>query len=761
MLTLFIKIITRLSFVSVILGYFCYLVYFILSEEVKKVVFLNDYKPPVSSHLYDKDLQKIRDISWEQRQYIAINAIPQKLIKAFIAAEDKHFYNHPGIDIFGIIRALLENSIKRSWGKKPIGASTITQQLAKNVVVGNQHSLERKIEEALTAVAIEYSFSKQKILELYLNEIFLGRKSYGVLAAAISYFNKDLNSLTLSECAYLASLPKAPGNYDIIKNREKALERKNWVLLRLYQDCMITKQEYEEAREDDLDSIIVANQDKNDLDYFSEQIRRDLLKHFGEHQLYGEGLTVITTQDFKLQKIAENVLKNHLLFLDKERGYRGPLVHIDMEDDLLNLKKREDFFKTKHFESFKKLIPPFGTQGWLLGIVLKVPAKNTDAVLIGLKGERILKLSPSGFSWVKKIIHNNDESIIVKNSSDIFKVGDVVLINQKGQKNYLEQLPELTGGLLIMDAETGAVLAMSGGFDPKMSHFNVVTQAKRQPGSCFKPFVYLAALEEGYTGNSIIDDAPIEIYLGPGQGYYKPQNITRQSYGPSPLRVGLEQSRNQMTINLALKIGMRSISDVAKRFGIYDVNHKEWSICLGAGETTMLKLTAAYAMIANGGKKITPHFISSIYNNSGESVYEPEMGVVSVCTHKEKIAPFNKDTFSLTLKPTLFDNRLNVIDKDVANAMCSFLKGAVEKGTARALKGITTVKKIDFCAKTGTTNDYKDAWCIGFTQNLEKKNNIVIAAFVGFPIPESMGKNGVGSRSALPMIQTFLKEMFE
>ncbi|CAO5674196.1 MAG: Penicillin-binding protein 1A [Holosporales bacterium] len=757
MLIFLTKIITRLSFFCIVLGYFCYLVYLIFSKEVEKVAFLNDYKPPISTHVYDKNLQKIRDISWENRQYVAIDNIPKKLINAFIAAEDKHFYSHPGIDLFGIMRALLENSVKKSWGKKPIGASTITQQLAKNVVVGNQQSFERKINEALTAIAIEYSFSKMRILELYLNEIYLGKKSYGVLAAALAYFNKDLNALSLSECAYLASLPKAPANYDIVKDQQKALERKNWVLYRLLQDNMITQEEYDTAKADNLDSTIV-HLDQNDFDYFSEQIRRDLLEKFGEHQLYGEGLSVITTADSTLQKIAEHVLKKRLLILDKERGYRGALVHIDSNEDLKDVKKTADFLGTDLFKTFKKLSHPMGAEGWLMAVVLNVP-KNNDPVIIGLKDGRILKLMPFGYAWVKKIVQNEEVSFLPKTKEDIFKVGDVILINQLAQKIYLEQLPELTGGLVVMDVETGAVLAMSGGFDPKMSHFNVVTQAKRQPGSCFKPFVYMAALEEGYTANSIIDDAPVEIFLGPGLGFYKPQNITKKSYGPSPLRVGIEQSRNQMTINLALKIGMRSISDVAKRFGIYDEDHKEWSTCLGSLETTMLKLTAAYAMIANGGKKITPHFISSIYDQLGKMIYSADISIFPILEDSQIIVPFNDDILSQKTKPTLFDNRLNVIDEGITLAMCDFLTGAVEHGTARALKGTLVNKKIQFCAKTGTTNDYKDAWCIGFTKNLQGSNNIVIGAFIGYPIPQSMGNNGQGSRVSLPLINDFLKEM--
>jgi penicillin-binding protein 1A len=756
MIVWIVKIISRLSFLFIMLLAFCYFIYYVFSNEIQKVSFLTDYKPPISTYLYDKDLQKIREIAWEKRQYIAIDCIPQKLINAFIAAEDKHFFEHPGIDIFGIVRAVLENSIKRNWGKKPIGASTITQQVAKNIVVGNQHSIERKLNEALTAIAIEYSFSKKRILELYLNEIYLGKKSYGVAAAALTYFNKDLSSLSLSECAYLASLPKAPGNYDISKDKQKVLDRKNWVLLRMQQDGYIKQQEYEEAKKDELNSIILFS-DQHDLDYFSEQVRRDLLASLGEHQLYGEGLSVITTQDTNYQKHAENVLKSHLLSLDKSIGFRGSLVTIDIDEEIKI--DSENFKQSKTFHVFKTLPHPVGAQGWLLAIVLKAPVKKQDPYFIGLKDGRIVKLYASGMLWVKnkKKIENSEESFAGKNTDKILIPGDVILVDQHADKFYLEQIPEITGGLLVMDANTGAVLAIVGGYDPKMAHFNVVTQALRQPGSCFKPFVYLAALEEGLTGDSIIDDGPVEIYLGPGLGYYKPQNITKKSYGPTPLHVGLEQSRNQVTINLALKIGMKAINDVAVRLGIYDKYHKEWSLSLGSLETTMLKLTSAYASLANGGYKVTPHFISTVYNQLGEHLYTMPADLIAVSKTKEDFIPFDETVFDENNKSTIFDNRIQVIDTHHTNQLSEFLKGVVERGTGKKLKSIVSSKKINFCAKTGTTNDYKDAWCVGYTQNLSR--NIVISVFIGYPIPQTISENAVGGRIALPIVESYLKKI--
>lgn len=757
MLVFFSTWIARLTFFFITLLILILLTFFMIQSEVDKVSFLNDYKPHISSSLYDRDLSKIKELFWEKRSFIAIDKIPKKLIHAFLAAEDKHFFEHPGIDFIGMIRASFENTIKGSWKKRPVGASTITQQVAKNMVVGNKNSFERKIHEAITAIAMEYSFSKERILELYLNEIFLGHKSYGVVAASMTYFNKPLSKLTTSECAYLASLPKAPGNFGSITYKKRIFDRKNWVLKRMYEDGYIDLAELQDALDDTLDDISVHKAKKRDFDYFSEHVRREALERFGEEHLYSNGLHIRTTQELKLQKLCEKKLSNHLLNMDKVFGYRGPILELD----LINEKKipltTEEWEKSEIYKSLKNLKEDDIHPTWQLAIVLSIGEKNN--VHLGTSNGKILKLNKAGFDWAKK--KHKDFSFKDGKKSEIFSIGDIIYIDVKNDKAVLQQIPEITGGVIILEAETGEILAMSGGYDPAFSHFNAVTQAKRQPGSCFKPFVYMAALEQGYTGDSVIEDSPIEIYMGPHLAYYRPQNITRISYGPTPLRVGLEQSRNQMTVNLAVKVGMKHISDIAYRFGIYNHAISEISACLGAFETTLLHLTTAYGMICNHGKKINPHSIRLVQEESGKFIYEAPLDFYPINkessdNEKDMKNPKYLDQF-FNQVPIFFDNRQEISPYNVTEDIADFLSGAVQKGTGRGLKEICIKRGIQFCAKTGTTNDCKDGWCIGFTQNL--KNNIVIGVFVGYPTPRSMGEKATGARTALPLMHEILKEI--
>lgn len=706
------KILSRIAFTFIMIGVIFAIVWHTFIIEIEKINFLHEYTPPVATCLYDQDFKKLRELSWEKRYYMPIEKIPRKLILAFLSAEDKHFFQHFGIDIFGLARAFLENTFKRSW-KKPLGASTITQQVAKNMVVGNQHSFERKIAEAITALAMEYSFTKEYILQLYLNEIYLGKRAYGVVAAAQAYFHKSVDDLTLSECAFLATLPKAPSNY----SKQKALERRNWVIGRLYEDGHITKEEAILARNDPL--TIDQRSDQKDLDYFSEQIRRDLLSIFGEQQLYSEGLRVFTTQKRDYQEAAENALKAGLLIVDKQLGYRGPIVQYELSAPI----KEDTWSESDLCQSLKKI--PRMLRGWQVAMVIDVHPKTKDLKL-GTANGKIIKMPPKGYAWTKTIPN----------------LGDIILIQQKDQTVVLQQFPEVTGGIIVMDPQTGAVLGMSGGFDAQLSHFNTVTQAKRQPGSCFKPFVYMAALEKGYTGESIIQDAPIEIYLGPKLGYYTPKNFTKRSYGPTPMRVGIELSRNQMTIQLAINIGMKSISDVAMRFGVCEHEYNELAVCLGAAETTLLNLATAYGMIANGGRKITPHFIDLVQDNLGKIIYAHDCNFYQIVQDQ----------------PHMFDNRDIIASESVCQNMSDFLKGVVTRGTARRLLPTLEKKNIEFCAKTGTTNDYKDAWCVGYTKNLKDKN-VVIGVFVGYPAPKSMGEGATGSKIALPIIDIFLNHV--
>lgn len=699
-----------------------------------------DYQPHLVTRVYDKNASQITEISWEKRLYTPLYKIPKRIISAFLAAEDKHFYSHPGIDIFGLIRAVIDNTLRNSWGNRPSGASTITQQVVKNIIVGNARSFKRKISEALTAILIETHLTKDEILEIYLNEIYLGAKSYGVLAAAQTYFNKTLDELTIEECAYLAALPKAPSSYDPVRHKAKALDRRNWVISRMYEDGYITKKEQSAAKSTDL--ITMKNNEENLYDYFSEQVRRDLLEQFGEQGVYGEGLSVHTTQDPELQAITENVLHDGLLKLDRKRGFRGPITHLELEENKLPL-TQEEWHKSDLRESLNMLLAQSTYKKWPLAIILKtLPTYN----LVGLSDGRIMKLSSYG-SWGENSEASMTEVIHLS-------VGDIIFVEPVGNGTVtLQQVPELTGGIIIMHPDTGAVLAVAGGFDARATQFNSATQALRQPGSCFKTFVYMVGLEKGYKGNTIIDDKEVNIYLGPGLGYYRPKNISKRSYGPTPMRVGLEKSRNQMTVHLAQMVGMEAVGKMAKRFGLYDKVYKEYSLSLGAGETTLLKLTAAYAMIANGGRKIAPHFISNVQDKNGKQIYRQEQDFFAVYQSDQLIAEYGEQG-----RPSIFDNRPEIIKQSVLHEIVDFLKGAVMRGTAVRLVPVCEKRKIDFCAKTGTTNDCKDAWIVGFTKNLGVKN-VVIGIFIGYPQPQSMGEHATGSRIALPFMHDLLKQI--
>ncbi|HCU07217.1 MAG TPA: penicillin-binding protein [Holosporales bacterium] len=715
-------------------------IYLMLEAERPQAQKIIDYQPHLVTRVYDKNASQITEISWEKRLYTPLYKIPKRLISAFLAAEDKHFYKHPGIDILGLLRAVIDNTLRSAWRNRPSGASTITQQVVKNIIVGNARSFKRKISEALTAILIENHLNKDEILEIYLNEIYLGAKSYGVLAAAQTYFNKTLNELTIEECAYLAALPKAPSSYDPMRHKAKALDRRNWVISRMYEDGYITKQELIAAKSTDL--ITVKNNEENLYDYFSEQVRRDLLEQFGEQGVYGEGLSVHTTQDPELQALTESVLHDGLLKLDRKRGFRGPITHLELEENNIPV-TQEEWDKSDLRDTLIMLLEQSTYKKWPLAIILKIlPTYN----VVGLSNGRIMKLSSYG-NWGENAETSNTELIHLS-------IGDIVFVEPiENDRVTLQQVPELTGGIVIMHPDTGAVLAVAGGFDAKSTQFNAATQALRQPGSCFKPFVYMAGLEKGYKGDTIIDDKEVNIYLGPGLGYYKPQNISKVSYGPTPMRIGLEKSRNQMTVHLAQMVGMQAVGEMAKRFGLYDKVYKDFSLSLGAGETTLLKLTAGYAMIANGGKKVTPHFISTVKDKNNTQIYQHEQGLLPVYQADQLITEYDHSN-----KPSVFDNRTEIVTQSASREMISFLRGAVLRGTAIRLVPLCEKRKIDFCAKTGTTNECKDAWIIGFTQNLGSEN-LVIGVFIGHPQPQSMGEYATGSKIALPFMHDLLKKI--
>jgi penicillin-binding protein 1A len=694
---------------------------------------LQDYEPPVMTRVHAADGSLLAEYARERRLYIPIQAVPKLVIDAFLAAEDKNFYEHGGLDFVGIARAAVTFVENYGSGRRPQGASTITQQVAKNFLLSNEVSLSRKIKEALLALKIERTYSKDKILELYLNEIYLGLGAYGVAAASLSYFDKGVNELTIPQAAYLAALPKAPNNYHPFRQHDRAIERRNWVIDQMVQDGFITAADAETAKRQRLGvTLRPPTAHMFAAEYFAEEVRRELYDRYGEKKLYEGGLSVRTTLDTKLQALARKTLHAQLVHYDETRGgWRGPVAKIDITGDwgakLANVKSLGD-------------IAP-----WRLAVMLEAGDKSAR---IGLQPGR----EPGGFiskerdtgllpldavKWAK--IKGRPPSKV----SQLLEPGDVVYVEPgKEQGDYLlRQIPEVSGAMVVEDPWTGRVLAMVGGFSYDQSQFNRATQALRQPGSAFKPIVYSAALDNGYTPSTLVLDAPIEIDQGPGLGVWKPENYEQNFYGPSTLRFGLEHSRNVMTVRLAQDIGMPLIAEYAKRFGVYDNLPPYLSFSLGAGETTLMRMVTAYAMIDNGGRRVNPTLIDRIQDRYGHTVYRHDQRECIGCDAK---------TWDNQPEPSLVDRREQVLDPLTAYQITSLMEGVVQRGTAAGVGFQKEVGK-PVAGKTGTTSDYKDAWFIGFTPD------IVAGVYIGFDKPRSLGRGETGGRLAAPAVKNFLK----
>jgi penicillin-binding protein 1A len=691
---------------------------------------LQDYEPPVTTRVHAADGSLVAEYAKERRLYIPIQAVPKRVIYAFMAAEDKNFYEHGGLDFTGIARAGLIYLQNFGGGGHLQGASTITQQVAKNFLLTNERTFTRKIKEALLAMKIERTYSKDKILELYLNEIYLGLGAYGIAAASLVYFDKSANELSISEAAYLAALPKAPNNYHPFRQRERALERRNWVIDQMVADGFIKAAEGEAAKRAPLG--VTTKPPSTHIfaaEYFAEEVRRELYERYGEKKLYEGGLSVRTTLDTKLQVLARKTLAAGLMNYDQAHGYRGPVAKIDIATDwgpkLADIKALTD-------------IAP-----WRLAVVLEAGEKSAR---IGLQPgrepggfiskERDVGIVPlDGVKWAKV------KSVVPKRVDQVLSAGDVVYVEPTtGQGQYaLRQVPEVSGAMVVEDPWTGRVLAMVGGFSFDESQFNRATQALRQPGSSFKPIVYSAALDNGYTPSSLILDAPIEIDQGPGLGVWKPENYEQDFYGPSTLRFGVEHSRNVMTVRLAQDIGMPLIADYAKRFGVYDNLPPYLSFALGAGETTLLRMVTAYAMIDNGGRRIKPTLIDRIQDRYGHTVYRHDQRECIGCDAKK---------WDNQPEPSLIDRREQVLDPMTAYQITSIMEGVVQRGTATV---VNTLGR-PVAGKTGTTNDYKDAWFIGFTPD------IVCGVYIGFDKPRPLGRGETGGHVSAPVVRDFLKE---
>jgi penicillin-binding protein 1A len=694
---------------------------------------LQDYEPPVMTRVHAADGSLLAEYARERRLYIPIQAVPKLVIHAFLAAEDKNFYEHGGIDPTGIVRAALFYIENYGSSRRPQGASTITQQVAKNFLLTNEVSLARKIKEVLLALKIERTYSKDKILELYLNEIYLGLGAYGIASASLTYFDKSVNELTIADAAYLAALPKAPNNYHPFRQRERAIERRNWVIDQMAADGFIKVADAEKAKRQPLAVTTRATGEHTfSAEYFAEEVRREILERYGEKKLYEGGLSVRTTLDPKLQVEARRALIDGLVRYDETRGgWRGPVAKIDLSGDwgvkLADVKALTDIDR------------------WRMAVVLQA---DDHSARIGLQPKRdpggaISKERPVGIIPIDGVKWARVKGKPPTAVTQVLSPGDVVYVEQakfEGQFR-LRQVPEVSGALVAEDPWTGRVLAMVGGFSFDQSQFNRATQALRQPGSSFKPFVYAAALDNGYTPSSIILDAPIEIDQGPGLGTWKPENYERDFFGPSTLRFGIEHSRNVMTVRLAQDIGMPMIAEYAKRFGVYDDLPPYLSFALGAGETTLLRMTTAYAMFDNGGRRVKPTLIDRIQDRYGHTVYKhDERECIGCAAQKWDNQP----------EPSLIDRSERVLDPMTAYQVTSMMEGVVLRGTAAGAGFQKEVGK-PVAGKTGTTSDYKDAWFIGFTPD------IVVGVYVGYDKPRSLGRGETGGAVAAPVVRDFMK----
>ena len=742
----FLKLMSNLAGVGITLGavglFVLVLVLWRLNSGLPNYEHLANYTPPVMSRAHAGDGQLIAEYAQERRIFVPIDTAPDHLIDAFLAAEDKNFYEHSGIDFTGILRAVFANVVNVATGRRLEGASTITQQVAKNFLLSSDVTIERKLKEAVLAMRLERTFSKRQLLELYLNEIYLGLGSYGVAAAALNYFDKPLGDLTIAEAAYLAALPKAPNNYHPFRKRARAIARRNWVIGRMRDNGYITNEQAQFAAAQDL---VVADRPASlrrfAAEYFVEEVRREVYGLYGEEQLYGGGLSIRTTLNTDLQKIAIRSLRDGLEVYDRRRGYRGAIVQLETLEDWP--------------KQLTGIEIPTDLAPWRLAVVLTVDDELREATIglrprmtrarrfeetadigtIGLAGVRWARAAPSQENGYKI------KGPKIKRVSDVLTVGDVVWVSPSEVEGayVLKQKPEVNGAMVALDPHTGRVRAMVGGYSFADSEFNRATQASRQPGSAFKPFVYAAALDSGFTPASLVLDAPFVMDQGKDQGLWKPENYARRFYGLSTLRLGMEKSRNLMTIRMAQEIGMNKITDYAARFNINKTMPKVLAMSLGAGETTLMRLTAAYGMLVNGGKRVEPRVIDRVQDRYGKTLFKHDQRACIGCSEEV----YNQQT-----APDLPDEREQVLSPQTAYQVVSMLEGVVKRGTGRRISAIGK----PLAGKTGTTNDSRDAWFVGFSADM------VVGVYVGYDDNRTLGKGESGGKVAGPIFKSFMEQ---
>jgi len=672
---------------------------------------LANYKPPISSRVHSGEGNLIAEYAIQKRFFIPYDSIPKKVVFSFLSAEDKNFFSHPGVDAKSITRAIIKNLKNIFSNKRLEGASTITQQVAKNFLLTNEVSVKRKIKEAILAFRIERAYSKERIMELYLNQIYLGAGTYGVAAASLEYFDKGVNELNYEEAALLAALPKAPSKYNPYKSKKRAKQRRDFVLKNLYDNSYINEEEYKELKNKKIKTKKRKIKLLEEANYYTEEVRRVISNNYGYDSLYKGGLSIRTPLNSSYQIEALKALRQGLEEYDRRHGWRGPLINIP---------------KVNWSEDVEKFIPD-ESLNWKLAKVKEVNKLNLK---IELQNKEVGFIDFKNVGWVRK-----------KSFEDFIKVNDILYVKKlKKNKWNLKQLPKINGSIVVMDPYTGRVLAMAGGFSYKLSEFNRATQAKRQPGSAFKPFVYAAALESGFTPSTLVLDAPFVMDQGEGLKTWKPENYGKKFYGPSTLRVGIEKSRNLMTVRVAQKVGFEKISKIANSLEIYEDIPELLSVSLGSAETTLIQLTNGYCTFVNGGKKVNPIFIDRIQDRRGKTIFKADKrkcrGCKEISYLKEEI-------------PSIENDKEQIISSETAYQITSMMEGVVKRGTGRKLRDLN----LPLAGKTGTTNKNMDAWFLGFTSKL------VIGVYVGFDEPKTLGRYETGAKAALPIFKKFVKNV--
>ena len=675
---------------------------------------LSNYQPPISSRVYSNDGKLIAEYAIEKRLFVPYDSIPEVVINSFLSAEDKNFFDHPGIDAKGILRAVLNNIKNISQNKRLEGASTITQQVAKNFLLTNEVSMKRKIKEAILAFRIERAYSKERILELYLNQIYLGQGTYGIAAASLEYFDKSIKELNYPDAALLAALPKAPSRYNPYKYPEIGKFRRDLVLKNLMENNFISKKEFKIFKNKKLKLKKRKIEILNEANSYTEEVRRIVNENYGFEKLYSQGLSIRTPLDINYQIQAIKSLRKGIENYDRRHGWRGPITNR---------------YKNNKWKEKLKTIKLDPTLNWKIVEIIGLDDSSIQFKILDKKQKSLTgKLSFKNVKWALS------KSQSLKNK---FEIGDILYVKKEKNDWKLKQYPKVNGGIVALNPFTGDVKALVGGFNFKSSEFNRVTQAKRQPGSAFKPIVYAAALENGFSPNSIILDAPFVESQGIGLKNWKPENYGKKFYGPSTLRKGIEYSRNLMTVRIAKILGLEKILDLSKKLEIYDEIPELLSVSLGAAETTLMNLTSAYAPFVNGGKKIEPNLISRIQDRRGKTIFQNE---------NKKCLGCDKFINQSENYPIIENTNKQIISEETAYQMTSILMGAVKRGTAKKLKTLN----VPLAGKTGTTNDNFDAWFIGFSSNL------VIGVYIGFDNPKTLGKYETGSKAALPIFKDFV-----